>query len=147
MELRNRKQSNIYKKMIGCFTKKGKKVKAKNIFSKSLVNVSKALSVKSIDILKKFTNSLGVIVDLRTVKIRRNTFTVPVPVNSNRRNYLIVKKISKVVDENNSNQCLEKKLSQEFLNLLRNKNSKSLQQRDLIVKDALKNKSNLHYRW
>lgn len=147
MELRNKKQSNIYGKIIGCFTKKGKKVKAKNILSKSLVNVSKILGVKSIDVLKKFTNSLGVIIDLRTVKIRRNTFTVPVPVNSNRRNYLIAKKISKVVEENSSNQCLEKKLSQEFLNILRNKNSKSLQQRDLTVKDAVKNKSNLHYRW
>lgn len=133
--------------MIGCFTKKGKKVKAKNILAKSLMTVSKTLGVKSIDVLKKFTNSLGVIIDLRTVKIRRNTFTVPVPVNSNRRNYLIAKKISKVVEENKSNQSLEKKLSQEFLNVLRNKNSKSLQQRDLTVKDAVKNKSNLHYRW
>lgn len=147
MELRNKKHSNIYRKIVGCFTKKGKKVKTKNILSKSLITVSKTLGVKSIDVLKKFTNSLGVIIDLRTVKIRRNTFTVPVPVNSNRRNYLIAKKISKVVEENNSNQCLEKKLSQEFLNILRNKNSKSLQQRDLIVKDAVKNKSNLHYRW
>ncbi len=147
MELRSKKTNNIYTKLVGYFTKNGKKVKSKAIIHRALTNVSKSLDLKAIDILKKVTQSLGVIVELRTVRIRRNVFTVPVPVNSSRRNYLIVKKISKAISDNKSHINLEKKLTQEMINILKNKNAKSVAERDFILKEASKNKSNSHYRW
>jgi len=147
MELRSKKANNIYTKLVGYFTKNGKKAKSKAIIVQALSNASRSLDLKAIDILKKMTKSLGVIVDLRTVRIRRNVFTVPVPVNSSRRNYLIVKKISKAISENKSHISLEKKLTQEFINILKNKNAKSVLERDFVLKEAAKNKSNSHYRW
>ncbi|HND46130.1 MAG TPA: hypothetical protein PLC61_07025 [Chitinophagales bacterium] len=147
MELRNKKANNIYTKLIGYFTKNGKKSKSKTIIIEALSNASRSLDLKAIDVLKKVTQSLGVIVDLRTVRIRRNVFTVPVPVNSSRRNYLIVKKISKAISENKAHLSLEKKLTQEIINIVKNKNSKSVLERDFVLKEAAKNKSNSHYRW
>jgi ribosomal protein S7 len=147
MELRSKKVNNIYTKLVGYFTKNGKKGKSKIIIINALTNASKVLDLKAIDILKRITSSLGVIVDLRTVRIRRNVFTVPVPVNSSRRNYLIIKKISKAISENKSHINLEKKLTQEIVNIIKNKNAKSVFERDIVLKEAVKNKSNLHYRW
>ncbi len=147
MELRNKKENNIYTKLIGCFTKNGKKSKSTSIILKALFNVSKSLDLKAVTVIKKIVRSLSVLVEIRTVKIRRNVFTVPLPVNSSRRDYLIVKKISKAISENKSHINFEKKLTQEIINILKNKNSKSVLDRDNVVKEAAKNKSNAHYRW
>lgn len=147
MELKSKKNYNVHTKLVGCLTKNGKKTKAKSSVSKSLQKVCKSLNVISIDIIKKFADVLGTVVELRTVRMRKNVFIVPVPVNSNRRNYLIVKKIIKTVLENKSHVDLEQKLVQEIISIMRNKNSKSIAERKNIVIEAVKNKSNLHYRW
>jgi len=47
------------------------------------------------EILQKVAYYLGVVVEIRSVRIRRNVHTVPVPVNASRRNYLIVQNFQK----------------------------------------------------
>eukprot|EP01039_Chlorochromonas_danica_P010686 gene10686-11858_t len=84
----------------------------------------------------------------KSVRIRRNVHTVPVPVNASRRNYLIVQKLSKVLNASGDSRIsTEAKLTQELLGLLKSKTSKSVAERDLVLVQAEKNKSNTHYRW
>jgi ribosomal protein S7 len=147
MELRSKKNNNIHSKLVGYFTKNGKMTKSRAIIIGAIVNASRSLDFKAIDVIFRIVRALAVVVDLRTVKIRRNVFTVPVPVNSSRRDYLIVKKLSKAINENKSRINLEKKLTQEFLNILKNKSTKSVVERDFVLKESAKNKSNTHYRW
>lgn len=100
------------------------------------------------EILQKVAYYLGVVVEIRSVRIRRNVHTVPVPVNASRRNYLIVQKLSKVLNASGDSRIsTEAKLTQELLGLLKSKTSKSVAERDLVLVQAEKNKSNTHYRW
>lgn len=111
MELRSKKNNNIHSKLVGYFTKNGKMTKSRAIIIGAIVNASRSLDFKAIDVIFRIVRALAVVVDLRTVKIRRNVFTVPVPVNSSRRDYLIVKKLSKAINENKSRINLEKKIN------------------------------------
>ncbi len=148
MELKNKKQNNIYTKLVGYFTKNGKKNRSTSIIIKALTNASISLDDKSMEILQKVAYYLGVVVEIRSVRIRRNVFTVPVPVNASRRNYLIVQKLSKVLNASGDSRIsTEAKLTQELLGLLKSKTSKSVAERDLVLVQAEKNKSNTHYRW
>ncbi len=42
---------------------------------------------------------------------------------------------------------IAKKLSKEILNILKNKSSKTLIKKKMNVKNALANRSNIHFRW
>jgi len=148
MELKNKKQNNIYTKLVGYFTKNGKKNKSASIIIKALTNASTSGDDKSIGILQKIAFYLGVVVEIRSLRMRRNVYTVPVPVNASRRNYLIVKKLSKVLNASGDSLIsTEAKLTQELLGLLKSKTSKSVAERDLVLVEAEKNKSNTHFRW
>lgn len=147
MELRRKRKSNIYKKFVGCFTKNGKQNTAINIIINSLVNTSKNSKAKAIDTLKYLVSCLGVIIELRYVKSRKKQFTVPVPVNRNRRDYLIVKKMLNAINKSKGHYSLEKKLTTEMKNIVEGKDSYALDQRDEVVEEAVKNKGNLHFRW
>jgi small subunit ribosomal protein S7 len=141
------KNKNIATKFIGCLTKKGKKVVAQKIFNKSVENVSKTLNIKSGVLMKKIVQNLGVIVELRKVKIRRNNFLVPIPINSRRRNYTIIKRILNVIHKNILKTSLDNKLSKELISIITRKNSFSISEKDQMLKEAYKNKSNIHFRW
>lgn len=147
MELKRKKNYNIHTKLVGCLTKNGKKTKSKINIVNSFQAVCKSSDLISGEIVQHFADVLGTIVELRTVRMRKNVFTVPVPVNASRRNYLIVRKIVKTVFENKAHIKLEQKLIQEFINILKNKNSKAILERKKVVEEAVKNKGNLHFRW
>ncbi len=148
MELKSKKQNNIYTKLVGYLTKNGKKNKSAKMIVNALTNTSHSVNNKSIDVLHKIAFSLGVVVEIKTVKIRRNNHTVPVPVNASRRNYLIVKKLSKVLNSSGDARATsEVKLTQELVGLLKTKVSKALSERDLVLFEANRNKSNTHFRW
>jgi ribosomal protein S7 len=97
--------------------------------------------------MKKIVQNLGVIVELRKVKIRRNNFLVPIPINSRRRNYTIIKRILNVIHKNILKTSLDNKLSKELISIITRKNSFSISEKDQMLKEAYKNKSNIHFRW
>jgi ribosomal protein S7 len=147
MELKNLKPNNLYIKFVGYSTKNGKKEKSRNIILNSLSLASRSLNAKAIQILKKTARYLGTVLELKNVYFRQNLITIPTAVPANRRNYLIVKKISKGVSEAKLHLSLEKKLIQEFVNTSKIKGSKSVLERELVMKDAVKHKANTHFRW
>jgi len=147
MELRNQKSNNLYTKFVGYSTKNGKKEKSKNIILNSLSSASRFLNLKAIQIFKKLARSLGTVIELKSVYLRRNIINIPIAVPSNRRNYLIVRKMSKGISGAKLHLSLEKKMTQELINISKNKASKAVLERDLAVKDATKHKANAHFRW
>jgi len=83
--------------LVGSLVKKGKKQLSVNIVDKAFTNASEKLNLGMTEILMKITLRLGLIVELRTIRIRRNSHNVPFVANTKRRNYLIVKKLLKAV--------------------------------------------------
>jgi ribosomal protein S7 len=141
------KNKNVATKFIGCLTKKGKKVTAQKLFSKSIQNTCKNLKIKSGILMKKIVQNLGVIVELRKVKIRRNTYLVPIPVNSQRRGYTIIKRILNATSKNLLKTALHNKLYKELISVAMRKDSSSIAEKTQMLKEAYKNKSNMHFRW
>lgn len=142
-----KKQNNIEKNLVGGLTKKGKKVLAKkiliNVFTKVALKTKKPFPV----IIKAIIEKLGLLLEVKTVKMRRNSHIVPSPAGANRRNYLIVKKLLSAVGLDQTNRSIVDKLSDEIFAILRARSSKSLSQRNAVVKQAIINRSNTHYRW
>lgn len=147
MELKNQKPNNLYIKFVGYSTKNGKKEKSKNIVLNSLSLASRSVNTKAVQLLKKVAMYLGTVIELKNVYLRKNLITIPTAIPANRRNYLIAKKVSKAISEAKLHLSLEKKLVQEFINTSKTKNSKSVLERELVMKDAVKHKSNSHFRW
>lgn len=147
MVLKKKKNKDISTKFVGCLTKNGKRGIFQKIFSKSVRSVCKTLKVKSGYLMKNIVCNLGVVVELRKVKIRRNNFLVPIPVNSARRNYMTIKRVLNATNKNPLKTSLSYKLSKEFISVVVKKDSLSLNEKTQMLKEAYKNKSNMHYRW
>lgn len=147
MVQKKKNQSNIHNKLVGCLIKNGKKSLSEKIVFEILEEISLSLNLKVIDVIKILVIRIGTVVELKTVRLRKNVFKIPSPVQSARRNYLVVKSLLNAINITSSNQSVKNKLIQEILSVINNKGSKILTTRSNIIKEAFKNKSNLHYRW
>jgi small subunit ribosomal protein S7 len=142
-----KKNNNIHKVFLGCITKKGKKIVAQQILNNAFAKVSSVTKYSSFRVMKSMVSKLDSIVEVKSVRIRKNTFLVPTPVNSKRRNYLIVKKILESVKGDTTNRPAYEKIGDEIISVLTQKSSKSIVKKNLITKQAILNRSNSHYRW
>lgn len=143
-----KKEQSLYTIFIGYLTKKGNKIQAKRILDSTFFELSKKFTLPLSVILHKILKSMGSNVEVKTIKMRKNTHVVPFPINKTRRNYLLVKKIMDSVKEDTTNRPVTNKLIDELAGiLLLNKSNKSLQKNKSDLKQAILNKSNTHFRW
>lgn len=143
----NGKNTNLYDKFLGFLVKKGNKLRAKQILDYVFLEVRKKTDYSRERALVKLFAKLNSFVEVRKVRIRRNFVLVPFPIRLKRRSYLVVKWIMQSVIVGNKKSSLSKKLTQEILNVLIMRKSKSKSLRKLNFSKALANKSNTHYRW
>ena len=138
----------LYKKFVGVLNKVGFKSKAKNILNFALLNASKKLKITPKLLLLNIFLKLNTYLEIKKFYLRKRVVFVPFYVTSyNRRTFLIVKWILSATNMNLQRISFSKKLSFEFISLLTNKNSKSINFKLINIKQALKNRSNIHYRW
>jgi ribosomal protein S7 len=138
----------LYKKFVGLLNKAGFKSKAKNILNFALLNASKKLKITPKILLLNIFLKLNTYLEIKNFFLRKRVVFVPFYVTSyNRRTFLIVKWILCASNMNLQRVSFSKKLSLEFISLLTNKNSKSINFKLINIKQALKNRSNIHYRW
>jgi ribosomal protein S7 len=142
-----RNNRTLYDVFLGYLIKKGNKIKAKKILDTTFLNLVQKTNLSLNSILKKILLKMGNIVEIRTVKRRRNTYIVPFAVNRSRRNYILVKKIMDSVKEDLTKRPLSKKLTDEMIRIIKGKSSKSLIKNKKAVKLAITNRSNTHFRW
>jgi ribosomal protein S7 len=73
---------------------------------------------------------------------------VPFSINLKRRSYLILKWLTSAIKEENTQQVsFDEKLYLELESLLNNTQSKALKKKKQNTTNAVKNRSNLHFRW
>jgi small subunit ribosomal protein S7 len=143
----NNKEKTIYSTFLGLLTKKGKKTVAKNLLDDAFSKIQKISKLKINTVLNTLLSKLNTHVEIRKIKIRKNTHIVPFPLKNKRRNYLIIKWILNSIEEDKRKVSYSKKLSEEILSIISNKISKTLTKKIYNNEQAVKNRSNIHYRW
>jgi ribosomal protein S7 len=138
----------IYTNFLGFLTKKGNKVTAKKILDEAFLDVSLKTNQSGHILLIKVFLKLNSFVETKKIKFKRGTHIVPFVITSfKRKSYLIIKWLMEAVEQDNRKISIAKKLSKEILNILKNQSSKTLMKKKLNVKNALLNRSNIHFRW
>ena len=141
------KNETFYNKFLGSLIKNGNKPAAKRILDKSLEIVSERTRISPSFVLRKIFPKLHCYLEIKKIKIRKNIHIVPFPLTSKRQNFLKIKWILDYVKKNNRRVDMSQKLATEFINIIKNKKAKILLTKNSINREAVANKSNLHYRW
>ena len=141
------KKKSLYAKFLGFLTKKGKKIKAKNLLSKAFENLSLKLHKPSFFLLTLIFLKLNCFVEVKKISNRRATHFVPFMANSRRRIYLIMKWLVRSVLEDKRRISFDEKLTYEMSNVINSKTAKSVGLKEKNILQALQNRSNSHFRW
>ena len=142
-----RRTNNLYSVFLGYLLKRGKKIKANKILENTFIEVYKKTNLSLNSIFKKMLSKIGNVIELKTIKVRKNAYIVPFSIKSRRRNYVVVKKIMTTIHEDKSKLPFHFKLSTEILNILSDKPCKTLTKNKDAIKQSISNSSNIHYRW
>lgn len=137
----------VYLKFIGSLTRQGKKKCSKKILDTSFQIVSRKLNLSLDLILVKLFLKLQCFLEIKKRKLGKNFHLVPFPIKRRRQNFLKIKWLLQSVNEDIRKIPLWKKLSLEIINILLDKPSKTREKKNAVLQDALKNRSNIHFRW
>lgn len=137
----------LYRKFLGVLIKKGNSTRAKAIFDKAFLIMSKKTGRSKEAILLKLFISLNSFVEVRKIRIKRRSFLIPFSIGIKRRSYLIIRWLMQAVKENVKKDSLPNKLSNEILNVIGGVFTHSKKLKKLNISQAISNRSNIHYRW
>jgi ribosomal protein S7 len=138
----------IYINFLGILTKKGNKVAAKKILDAAFLDVSTKVNKPVHILLIKLFLKLNSFVETKKIKFKRSSHVVPFVITSfKRKSFLIIKWLMEAVEEDKRKVSLSSKLSKEILSVLKNNSSKALSKKKLNIKNAISNRSNIHFRW
>ncbi len=145
--MRSNYSYSLYQVLLGYMNKKGKKVKAKKVLDTAFHKVFEATQMLPSEALKLITVKLGSIIDVKVIRIRKNTHVVPFAVKMYRADYLLAKKIIDSVNEDTSNRSFSEKLGEELINIIQDKSCKSISRHKQMLKQAGMHRANSHFRW
>jgi ribosomal protein S7 len=144
----NLKKKNLYYKFLGVLTKKGNKNAAKRILDATFLNLSLSTNKTLQKLFLQIFIKLNSFVEVKNVRVRRASHMVPFSINLKRRSYLILKWISSAIKEDkNQQKSTSEKLYFELNDVIHNTASKALKKKRQNTLSAVKNRSNLHFRW
>jgi ribosomal protein S7 len=138
----------FYSRFLGYFLKKGNKSKAFFFINKTFFLLKKYFKISFIMLFPILIRKLKTSVEVKQIKIRRIPTLIPFPINLKRNCFLIKKWISIGLMHSKKNKIKTyKNLFLEFNNILKKKNSSSIKEKNQNLFLAIKNKSNIHFRW
>lgn len=142
------KNKTLYYKFLGVLTKKGNKNAAKKILDKTFLKLSLKTNKNLQTLFLHIFIKLNSFVEVKSVRVRRASHMVPFSINLKRRAYLILKWLTSAIKEEDTQQnSMVEKLYLEINNLIQNTQSKALKKKKQNTINAVKNRSNLHFRW
>jgi len=137
-----------YLKILGMLMRKGKKTTASSILFKALNKVSSLFKLPLSFILKKLYAGIKTSTELKYVKSRNKSLSIPFLITRKRKLYLSVKWLILGCKNNKQKISFYKKMFLEiFLILKKNPFSRVLQMKLLNIEQTLLHSSNYHYRW
>jgi ribosomal protein S7 len=141
------KKQSLYSILVGFLIKNGNKSIAIKVINTAFSKVSKKIGLSRRQILLKLFLKLNSFVEVRKLKVRKRIFFVPFPTTIKRRLYLTIKWLVMASQKNKKKISLSEKLAYEIEQTLTTDTSFSLEFLKSNLDLALKNRSNLHYRW
>jgi ribosomal protein S7 len=149
INLENSKSFLFIDKILKFFLKKGKLKTAET----NLENLIKFLLISKdltrYSIFLKIYKYLYISFEIRNIKIRRNSYFIPIAVKKKRRLFLITKFLFDAALKDKSLNSISTKLNNEIVKYVDKayENSESFVKKESIKKDILKFRSNSHFRW
>ena len=140
-------KQSLYSILVGFLIKNGNKSSAIKIINTAFSKVSKKTGLSRRQILLKLFLKLNSFVEVRKLKVRKRIFFVPFPTTTKRRLYLTIKWLVMASQKNKKKISISEKLAYEIEQTLITDASLSLEFLKSNLDLALKNRSNLHYRW
>ena len=141
-------KKTLYNSLVNSFILRGKKKKAKSIVDITLLSLSKSMGVSLIKLLFDIYLKLDYFIEIKQVKIKRRTYTIPFAISYNRRIYLIIKKIKMAAESAKRRTSFSSNLKVELYNILKmSNNSKALKLLRTNQIQSKTSRSNIHFRW
>jgi ribosomal protein S7 len=149
MEQRKKQhKKTLYTSFLNNFILKGKKGVTKKSVDNGLSKLCQGLSISIIKMLFQIYTKLDYFIEIKQVKIKRRTYTIPFSITYNRRIYLILKKIKAAIKLDRRQIAFSEKLRFELYNILnfpRNSGAiKLLKNHQALLRSS---RSNIHFRW
>jgi len=132
---------------INILIKDGKKAKATKIFENALSKACMQLKKPLPFILKTVSIRASLPLEINVVKRGKRVLSIPRFSNRNRFRFLTVRNLIRDVKNEKLFLNLTDRLTQEFIKIVLGKLSKTIEKNKQIVKEAVKNRSFIHYRW
>lgn len=141
-------KKTLYNSFVNSFILKGKKKTAKNIIDGTLLSLSKSTGISLVKLLFNIYLRLDYFIEIKQVKIKRRTYTIPFSISYNRRIYLIIKKIKSATEATKRKTPFSDNLKIELYNILKmSNNSKALKLLKNNHAQSKTSRSNIHFRW
>jgi ribosomal protein S7 len=149
MELKKKQyKKTLYNSFVNSFILKGKKKKAKSIVDGTLFSLSKSTGISLVKLLFNIYLKLDYFIEIKEVKIKRRTYTIPFSISYSRRIYLIIKKIKSATESIKRKTSFSENLKVELYNILKlSNNSKALKLLRNNQAQSKTSRSNIHFRW
>jgi ribosomal protein S7 len=143
-------KKNFFKKIVGAFTKNGKKLQIKKQLNLAFQFLQQKTGYSFAYLLNTLFIELNTFVEVRQIFIRKKMFFVPFFISVERRLFLAIKWFIQSLKQSNEKGPFFQKFIQEFLLLLKfesvkEANSVGLKKNNDLL--AIKNRANIHYRW
>lgn len=143
--------SSFYTYLLNSLTKKGKYGIMERAFAKEFKRISELdIGIESSDpdyIMSIVFEKLQSFVEVKTFKRKKKTYVVPFFVHPSRYNFLARKWLVEGALQDKVKGSLAEKIGREIVSIILEKNSKALDIKKYHLKQAMKNKSNIHFRW
>ena len=147
VQKRKQYKKTLYNSFVNSFILKGKKRTAKTIIDKTMLNLCQSLGTSIVRLIFIIHLKLDSFVEIKHVKIKRRTYTIPFAVSYPRRLYLILKKLKNVLKLDKRKISISEKLQFELHNVLtvsgNSKSLKLLKGNQALVKSS---RANTHFR-
>ena len=141
-------KKTLYNSFVNSFILKGKKKRAKNIIDGTLLSLSKSTGISLVKLLFNIYLKLDYFIEIKQVKIKRRTYTIPFSISYSRRIYLIIKKIKSATESTKRKTSFSENLKVELYNILKlSNNSKALKLLRNNQAQSKTSRSNIHFRW
>lgn len=141
-------KKTLYNSFINNFILKGKKKTAKSIIDNTFLNLSIGSNLTLVQLIFKVYFNLDYFIEIKQVKIKRRTYTIPFSINYNRRIYLIIKKIKNATNSDKRKISFSEKLKFELYSILNLANaSKAIKMAKTNQSMVRSSRSNIHFRW
>lgn len=138
---------SLYNKFLLFIFKTGKKNTWENLFVSLFDVLSNKLQYSKAVLLLKLFTRLFTRVEVKKVKSRKRITYLPFFIKISRSIFLSLKWIFLAALKKKGNISFKNKLYTEFVQVLTQKSSFSLQKQEENLISAFKNRSNIHYRW